>query len=69
MSFEIANEVNKLQLVFGNTVSDIKNMVLLTPNRLNLGINNQKSLVSSNSVTSHLSEIVKMNKRIFNTWF
>ena len=35
-----------------------------------LGINNERSPVSPISVTSNLSEVVKINnKRIFNTWF
>ena len=67
---EIANAVNDLPLPLGNIVSNYENMGLLTPNRLlKLGKNNERSLVSPFSVSGNISEVVNMNKKIFNTWF
>ena len=69
VSSEIANAINDLPLALGNIVSDYENMDLLTPNRLKLGRNNERSPVSSISINGNLSDIMKTNKRIFNTWF
>ena len=44
-------------------------MDLLTSNRLKLGRKNERSPVSPISITGNLSDIVKMNRSIFNTWF
>ena len=40
---EIANRINYLPLELGNIVSDFKAMDLITPNRLTLGQNNDRS--------------------------
>ena len=69
VSSEIANAINDLPLDLGNIVSDYENMDLLTPNRLKLGGNNERSPVSPISITGNLSDIMKTNKKIFNTWF
>ena len=69
VSFKIANAINDLSLALGNTVRDYENMDLLTPNRLKWRRNNERSPVSPISIAGKFSKIVKMNKRIFNTWF
>ena len=53
----------------GNIVSDYRKMELVTPSRLTLGRNNEKNPVSPISRAGNLSEIVKISKRTFNTWF
>ena len=53
----------------GNVVNDHENMDLLTPNRLKLGRNNERSPVSPISIAGNLSDIMKTKKTIFNTWF
>ena len=68
VSCEIANAVNNLPLALGNIVSNYQNTDFLTANKLKLGRNYEKSPVSPISITDNLSEIVKMNKRIFKTW-
>ena len=40
---EIANRINDLLLALGNIVSDFETMDLITPNRLKLGQNNDRS--------------------------
>ena len=83
VSSELSNAINDLPLALGNIVSDYENMDLLTRNRLKLGRTNERSPVrpisitgrrtnerspvSPISVTGNLSDIMKTNKRIFNT--
>ena len=69
VSPEIANAINDLPLALGNIFSDYENMDLLTPNRLKLGRNNERSPIGPISITGNLSDILKTNKKIFNTWF
>ena len=66
---EIANSINDLPLALGNKVADFEMMDLITPNRLRLGRNNDRSPVGSLTITSNLGKILEMNERIFNTWF
>ena len=65
VSAEIANNINDLPLALGNVTSDLESMDLITPNRLKLGRNNNRSLVVSNNN----SRILKTNQRIFQSWF
>ena len=69
VSCEIANAVNDLPLALGNIVSNYENTDLLTPNRLKLGRNNERSPVSLISIAGNLSDIVKTNKKIFSNLF
>ena len=55
VSSEVTNAVNDLPLALGNIVSDNKNMDLLTPNKLMLGRNNERSPVSPISVSGNFS--------------
>ena len=55
VSSEVTNAVNDLPLALGNIVSDNKNMNLLTPNKLMLGRNNERSPVSTISVSGNFS--------------
>ena len=52
-----------------NKVTDLENADLLTPNRLRLGRNNDRSPVGSLHVTNNPSKFIKENKLIFETWF
>ena len=69
VSAEIANAINDLPLALGNIVSDYENMDLITPNRLRLGRNNERSPASPMEVTGNPQKILKENKQIFTTWF
>ena len=65
----IANTINDMPLALGNTVSDFEEMDLLTPNRLRLGRNNNRSPVGPLYVTDDPSRFFEANEAIFNTWF
>ena len=66
---EIANTMNDLPLALGNIVSDFEYMDLITPNRLKLGRNNNRSPVGVLDVTSDPRKFFTKNKDIFNSWF
>ena len=66
---EVANNINNLPLALGNIVSNYESMDLLTPNRLILGRNNERSPIGSMDVTSDPKRIFKTNQAIFNAWF
>ena len=65
----IANSINNLPLALGNIKGDFESMDLITPNRLLLGRNNNRSPVGSLSVTDNLDKILESNQRIFAAWF
>ena len=44
-------------------------MDLITPNRLKLGGNNERSSVSPMKVVGNHLKVLKENKKIFNVWF
>ena len=66
---QIANSINDLPISLGSVVSDLENLDLITPNRLRLGRNNERSPVGSMNVTNDPSKFMKLNKQIYNTWF
>ena len=69
ISAEVANSINNLPLALGDTTSDFESMDLITPNRLRLGRNNDRSPAGSMHVTNNPSKILESNLRIFNAWF
>ena len=66
---EIANSVNNLPVAIGNETDDLENMGLLTPNRLRLGRNNDRSPIGVIDVTDKMDRILKANSNIFDTWW
>ena len=60
---EIANRINDLPLALGNVTSDYEAMDLLTPNRLRLGRNNQRSPSGSLTITNNPMKIMEENER------
>ena len=66
---EIANMINDLPIGLHNIVGDYENLDLITPNRLKLGRNNDRSPTSPMMITSKPDKIIKANEQIFNTWF
>ena len=69
LSSVTANTIKNLPTGFGNIISDYENMDLITPNRLLLGRNNDRSLAATIEVTGNPDKILKENRRIFNLWF
>ena len=66
---EIANTINDLPLALGSITSQFENMDLLTPNRLRLGRNNDRSPISLMTVTNNPEKFFFTNEKLFNTWF
>ena len=66
---QISNSINDLPLAMGNLTSDLETIDLITPNRLRLGRNNERSAVGPLFVTGNPSSFLKDNKKIFNCWF
>ena len=63
------NKVNDLPLAIGNFVSDFETIDLITPNRLKLGRNNDRSPNGCVKITSDSKKILETNQNIFNAWF
>ena len=64
-----ANCINNLPLALGDATGDIENLDLITPNRLLLGRNNDRSPVGSMSVSDSYDKLLATNDRIFKAWF
>ena len=61
--------MNNLPVAIGNETSDLENLDLLTPNRLKLGRNNERSPVGVLEVTDQWDRILQSNYDIFNSWW
>ena len=66
---QIANSVNNMPLATINVSADIENLDILTPNRLLLGRNNDRSPSGPLLVTNDPHKILKANLEIFTVWF
>ena len=66
---EIANTINDMPLALRNYVSDFEEMDLVTPNRLKLGRNNNRSPVGPLYVTNDPTRFFTANEAIFSIWF
>ena len=65
----IANSINNMPLALNTPISASSEFIdLLTPNRLKLGRNNERSPVGTMSTTDH-NKIIENNEAIFNAWF
>ena len=69
MAAQISNSINNLPIGLSGKVADLENADLLTPNRLRLGRNNDRSPVGPMLVTSDVGKFMAENERIFNAWF
>ena len=69
LASEIANRINDLPLAIGNVTSNYENMDIITPNRLRLGRNNNRSPIGNLTVTNDAARMLEENNKIFNTWF
>ena len=66
---QIANCVNDTPLALKHITQDVEQMDLLTPNRLMLGRNNDRSPAGPLYVTNDPDKIISRNAEIMNTWF
>lgn len=65
----VANSVNNLPVAIGNETEDLECIDLITPNRLRLGRNNERSPVGPVDITDKFDRILKQNLDIYNTWW
>ena len=63
-----ANCINDLPLALGDS-KNLENLDLITPNRLLLVRNNDRSPVGSMSITDSYEKIIETNRDIYNAWF
>ncbi|XP_066912130.1 uncharacterized protein [Clytia hemisphaerica] len=64
----IANSINDRPIAIGN-LTDIENFDLVTPNRLILGRNNDRSPTGEFLTTTNASKLIDQNSSIYNSWF
>ena len=66
---EIANSVNNLPVAIGNETEELESIDLITPNRLRLGRNNQRSPIGPLEVTGKLERLLRLKTDIFRSWW
>ena len=64
----IANSINDLPIAIGNLI-DVENMDLITPNRLLLGRNNDRSPTGDSIISLNPTKLLDQNSRIYDAWF
>ena len=69
LGYQIANSINDLPLGFKGVSSAMDSVDLITPNRLKLGRNNQRSPVGTLDVSANIDRFLTTNKDIYNLWF
>ena len=69
LAAQVANSVNNQPIAIGNIVEEVENLDILTPNRLLLGRNNERSPTGNLQTTSNASKIIGANGDIFRLWF
>ena len=68
ISAVISNSINDLPIAIGNVV-DVENMDLLTPNRLLLGRNNDRSPTGDLVISSDPTKLLSQSSKIYDAWF
>lgn len=66
---QVANSVNNQPIATGNIVEEVENLDILTPNRLLLGRNNERSPTGNLQTTGDALKLIKANSDIFKLWF
>ncbi len=69
VSASIANSVNNLPLALGNVKGNYEMMDIITPNRLQLGRNNDRAPDLPLTVTQDYDKILRENEKIHQAWF
>ena len=62
LGFQVANTINNLPIAAGKVSQGIEQLDLITPNRLLLGRNNDRSPVGTLSVTVDVGKIISQNQ-------
>ena len=68
LAASIANQINNLPLAIGDVIGDFETLDLITPNRLLLGRNNDRS-IDGLITCDNPTKIIKDNEKCFNAWF
>ena len=66
---QIANSVNDMPLALAYSNPDLEFCDIITPNRLRLGRNNERSPSGIVTVTNDTTKICQHNEKVFNSWF
>ena len=66
---QVANSINNLPIGVGNKTWLLENLDLITPNRLLLGRNNNRSPTAPLVLSNDFKKIISTNEQIFKTWF
>ena len=65
----IANSINNLPIAIGNEVEELENLDLITPNRLRLARNNERSPIGPLEVTGKLEKLMRLKTETFQAWW
>ena len=65
----VTNAINDMPIAIRNTKSSFEMADLITPNRLLLGRNNDRSPSGMLSVEKDFDKMIRSNQKIFNAWF
>ena len=66
---EIANTVNNAPVAIGNESGDLENLDIITPNRLKLARNNNRSPIGPFEVTSKLERLLQLRQDAYRAWW
>ena len=69
LAFQVANTINNLPICAGKVSKGLEQLDLITPNRLLLGRNNDRSPVGTITLTDDVGKIITQNNKIFQAWF
>ena len=68
LAASIANQINNMPLALGSSKANLEALDILTPNRLKMGRNNERSPEGHFTIT-HFEKTIEQNLQIFNSWF
>ena len=66
---QVVNSINNLPIALGNKAECLENLDLITPNRLLLGRNNNRSPTEPLVLSTDVKKIISTNASIFKVWF
>ena len=69
LMLQISNSINNLPIGLKNLTSDLENLDLITPNRLILGRNNNRSPNAPITLCNDHKRLIDRNATIFRAWF
>ena len=69
LGHRVANSINDLPLGVRDFDGTLDSLNIITPNRLRLGRNNDRSPIGKFEVTDNSSRIINQNQAIFDSWF